>query len=254
MTEPLVLCDTKNDAIAHIILNRPDKRNALNISLLEVLAAAIDAVQSDPNNRVIILSGNGPVFCAGLDLKEASNPTKAQESLKLVAKVLNMLYRSPLPTIAAVHGAAIAGGAGLMSACDLSVAAEGTLFGYPEVRRGLAAGLVMNFLMRQVGGRHARELLLTGEDINVDHALTIGLVNRVVAGPLLLEEALQLASTLLLGAPGALAHTKQLIDATHTRTAADAVTEALAYHLEACASDEAQEGMSAFLEKRQATW
>src|SRR5262249_31950994 len=159
-----------------------------------------------------------------------------------------------LVTIAAVHGAAVAGGAGIMSACDFVVAAERTKIGYPEVRRGLVAGLVMTFLRRQIGERNMRDLLLGSKLIYAERAREIGLVNRVVAQDDLMTEGLKFAESVLQGAPGAVAQTKQLIDELWWRSVKDDVDLALKYHMQARESDEAREGIAAFNEKRKPKW
>src|SRR5438876_6909589 len=150
----------------------------------------------------------------------------------MVANTLIAISQTHLVTIAAVHGAAVAGGAGIMSACDFVVAAERTKIGYPEVRRGLVAGLVMTFLRRQVGERNMRELLLGSELIEAEHAKEIGLVNRVVTQDQLMSEALKLAESALRGAPGALCQTKRLIDDLWWRSVKQDVDLALKYHME----------------------
>jgi methylglutaconyl-CoA hydratase len=159
-----------------------------------------------------------------------------------------------LITIAAVHGAAVAGGAGIMSACDFVVAAVRTKIGYPEVRRGLVAGLVMTFLRRQIGERNMRELLLGSELIDAERAREIGLLNRVAAQDNLMSEALNFAESVLQGAPGAVTQTKRLIDELWWRSVKQDVKLALKYHLEARESDEAREGIAAFNEKRKPNW
>src|SRR5205807_2043321 len=181
------------------------RRNSLTLELLKELTAAVNAAAKDSNERVLILRGAGAAFCTGLDLKEAADQRKAHQTAELVAKTLVTLAETRLVTIAAVHGAAVAGGAGIMSACDFVVAAEKTKIGYPEVRRGLVAGLVMTFLRRQVGERNMRELLLGSELIEAEPAREIGLVNRVVANADLMTEAQKFAQSVLQGAPGALA-------------------------------------------------
>ena len=155
-----------------------------------------------PQQRVIILRGAGAAFCTGLDLKEAADQTNAHATAEMVANTLVAISQTRLITIAAVHGAAVAGGAGIMSACDFVVAAQGTKIGYPEVRRGLVAGLVMTFLRRQVGERNTRELLLGSELIDADRAHEIGLVNRVVVKADLMNEAQKFAQSVLQGAAG----------------------------------------------------
>src|ERR1700676_2100497 len=178
---PVVLVEKQSPRITVVTLNRPERRNALTIELLTELTAAINVTAADEQQRVLILRGAGQAFCTGLDLKEAADDGKAHATAEMVAKTLTALSQTRLITIAAVHGAAVAGGAGIMSACDFVVAAEKTKIGYPEVRRGLVAGLVMTFLRRQIGERDMRELVLGGELIDAHRAREIGLVNRVVA-------------------------------------------------------------------------
>src|SRR5205085_7885173 len=143
---PVVLVEKQTPKITLITLNRPERRNALTIELLTELIAAIEGAAADPEQRVLILRGAGAAFCTGLDLNEAAEVAKAHASAEMVAKTLVTLGQTRLITIAIVQGAAVAGGAGIMSACDFVIAAEGTKIGYPEVRRGLVAGLVMTFL------------------------------------------------------------------------------------------------------------
>ena len=251
---PVVLVEKQTPQIRAIVLNRPERRNALTLELLNELNAAIKVASEQPQERVLILRGAGAAFCTGLDLKEAADQTKAHSTAEMVAKTLITLSQTRLITIAAVHGAAVAGGAGIMSACDFVIAAEGTKIGYPEVRRGLVAGLVMTFLRRQVGERNMRELLLGSELIDANRAKEIGLVNRVVARNDLINEAQKVADSVLQGAPGALARTKRLIDELWWRSVKDDVDLALKYHLQARKSSEAREGIAAFNEKRKPNW
>src|SRR5437588_10616226 len=177
---PVVLVEKKGSHLTILTLNRPERRNALSLQLLSELVSAIKMTSDEPHERILILRGAGAAFCTGLDLKEAADQTKAQDTADLVAQTLITLSQSRLVTIAAVHGAAVAGGVGLMSACDYVVAAEKTKIGYPEVRRGLVAGLVMTFLRRQLLERDIRELLLGSDLIDAERALETGLVNLVV--------------------------------------------------------------------------
>src|SRR6267143_1950926 len=209
---PVVLVEKQTPQITLITLNRPERRNALTIELLTELTAAIEKAAADEIQRVLILRGAGGAFCTGLDLNEAAEMLKAHASAEMVAKTLVTLSQTRLITIAVVHGAAVAGGAGLMSACDFVIAAERTKIGYPETRRGLVAGLVMPFLRRQVGERNMRELLLGSELIDAKRAREMGLVNQVVAQGDLMTKAQKFADSVLQGAPGALAQTKKLIE------------------------------------------
>src|SRR3954469_14677698 len=166
---PVVLVEKRSAHLTVVTLNRPERRNALSLQMLTELISAIKMASDQANERVLILRGAGVAFCTGLDLKEAADQRKAHATAEMVAKTLITLAETRLVTIAAVHGAAVAGGAGIMSACDFVVAAEKTKIGYPEVRRGLVAGLVMTFLRRQVGERNLRELVLGGELIEAKH-------------------------------------------------------------------------------------
>jgi methylglutaconyl-CoA hydratase len=251
---PVVLIEKQTPQITVVTLNRPERRNALTIELLTQLCAAIKITSEQPDERVIILRGAGAAFCTGLDLKEAADHTKAHATAEMVANTLIAIGQTRLITIAAVHGAAVAGGAGIMSACDYVVAAQRTKIGYPEVRRGLVAGLVMTFLRPQVGERNMRELLFGSELIEAERAKEIGLVNRVVARDDVMGEAQKFAESVLQGAPGALTQTKRLIEELWWRSVKEDVDLALKYHLQARESDEAREGIAAFNEKRKAKW
>ena len=251
---PVVLIEKPAPQITVVTLNRPERRNALTIELLTELMSAIKFVSDEPRERVLILRGAGAAFCTGLDLKEAADSKKSHATAELVAKTLVTLSQTRLITIAAVHGAAVAGGAGIMSACDFVVAAERTKIGYPEVRRGLVAGLVMTFLRRQIGERRMRELLLGSELIDAERAKEIGLVNCVVARDAVMHEAQKFADSVLQGAPGALVQTKRLIEELWGRSVQEDVDLALKYHLQARESSEAREGIAAFNEKRKPNW
>jgi methylglutaconyl-CoA hydratase len=251
---PVVLVEKQSPRVTIVTLNRPERRNALTIELLTELTAAIDLAARDEEQRVLILRGAGQAFCTGLDLKEAADDKKAHATAEMVAKTLIALSETRLITIAAVHGAAVAGGAGIMSACDFVVAAERTKIGYPEVRRGLVAGLVMTFLRRQVRERELRELLLGSELIDAARAREIGLVNCVVARDQVMNEAQKFADSVLQGAPGALEQTKKLIEELWSSSVKEDVDLALKHHLQARESDEAREGIAAFNEKRPPKW
>jgi methylglutaconyl-CoA hydratase len=251
---PVVLVEKQSPRVTIVTLNRPERRNALTIELLTELTAAINVTAADEQQRVLILRGAGQAFCTGLDLKEAADEKKAHATAELVAKTLVALSQTRLITVAAVHGAAVAGGAGLMSACDFVVAAARTKIGYPEVRRGLVAGLVMTFLRRQVREREMRELLLGSELIDAQRAHEIGLVNRVVAPDQVMNEAQKFADSVLQGAPQALAQAKKLVEELWSSSVKEDVDLALKYHMQARDSDEAREGIAAFNEKRPPKW
>ena len=251
---PNVLVEETNPRVTIVTLNRPARRNALTIELLTELTTALETASADPKKRVLILRGAGKAFCAGLDLQETTVVEKAHQSAEMVAKTLLAISQTRLITIAQVHGAAVAGGAGLMSACDFVIAAERTKIGYPETKRGLVAGLVMTFLRRQLRERDIRELLFTGELISAERAREIGLINRVVPPNELGNETDKIVAAVLQNAPGALASTKKLIEELWSSSVKEDVERALRHHMEARESVEAKEGIAAFLEKRSPTW
>jgi methylglutaconyl-CoA hydratase len=251
---PVVLIEKHSPQITILTLNRPERRNALTIELLNELTAAIKVSSDEARERILILRGAGAAFCTGLDLKVAADQSNAHATAEMVARMLTALAETRLVTIAAVHGAAVAGGAGIMSACDYVVAAEGTKIGYPETRRGLVAGLVMTFLRRQLRERDIRELLLGAELIDAQRALNLGLVNRVVPAADVMKEALAFAELVRQGAPNAVAQTKRLIEELWSTPVKVDVDRALKHHMRARESAEAHEGIAAFNEKRRPNW
>ncbi|MDK1021572.1 MAG: enoyl-CoA hydratase/isomerase family protein [Candidatus Hydrogenedentes bacterium] len=254
MSEDLVLVDTSRPHIRLITMNRPDKRNALNIPLLEAFCHAVDEANHDADTRVIVITGAGPVFCAGLDLTEARDTAKSHQSGELVGKALKAIMSSPHTTIAAARGAAIAGGAGFMLACDLSVVADDFRVGFVEVRRGLVAAFVMTFLRRKVGEPKAREMLLLGELMNAEEAKAAGLVNRVVSAERIMGEAFAFAYAALKGAPMAIRRTKKLFDELYHLPVSEHIDHANEFHKDMRTTEEAKEGLAAYAEKRLPKW
>ena len=250
---PVVLVEKQSPQVTLLTLNRPERRNALTIELMSELTTAIENAAADSAQRIVILRGAGKAFCTGLDLVEAVKHDP-HETAEMVAKLLLALAETRLVTIAIVHGAAVAGGAGVMSACDFVVASDHTKFGYPEVRRGLVAGLVMTFLRRQLRERDLRELLLASELITAQRAYEIGLVNRVVPVADLEGEVQKIVASVLQGAPGALANSKRLLEELWSTSVRQDIEVALRHHLDARESAEATEGIAAFNEKRLPNW
>ncbi len=213
----LVLYESRAPA-AVITINRPDKRNALSRALIAALAEAFARAKADDTARCVILTAAGPTFCAGMDLSELRESVEKRTADERVwddaltlARLYDSIYTLPKPVIAAVNGAAVAGGAGLVTVCDLAIAASDAKFGYPEVRRGLVAAMVMPHLLRHVGERIARHLLLTGELIDSAAAVNAGLINESVPIERLIPRAMELAKSLAEGGPFALATTKNLL-------------------------------------------
>jgi methylglutaconyl-CoA hydratase len=258
MSDELVLYERRPPA-AVLTLNRPDRRNALSRPLIAALADAFGRAADDAAVRCVVLTGAGSSFCAGMDLAELQESLSAQEeespvwqdALRL-ATLYERVYASPKPTIAAVNGPAVAGGAGLVSVCDLAVAAPEAKFGYPEVRRGLVAAMVMTHLLRHVGERTARYLLLSGELIGAEEALRAGLVNAVTPAGRLLETALGWARSLAEGGPNALARTKDLLHRFSRQ--AVGMEEAARASAAPRLTEECRQGLEAFFARRPAPW
>jgi methylglutaconyl-CoA hydratase len=250
----------RQDGVAILTINRPERRNALNRELVHELTEATRQAIDDAEVRSIILTGNGPAFCAGMDLAELAatldQPDEAERvhhDAQRLSDLYDLLYTAPKPTIAAVNGAAVAGGAGLMTVCDLALAVPQARFGYPEVKRGLVAAMVMPHLLRHVGQRAARELLLRGHLIDAAEAKRLGLINEVVSQEELLPTALRWCRELAEAGPQALAVTKLLLfqmdepsRSLRQQTARESAEARL--HIEA------KEGLKAFLQKQPAPW
>lgn len=249
MTAKLVLVEHIEE-VSRITLNRPDRRNALNIALLEELCQTIHDVGKMPSQHIMIITGAGPLFCAGMDLVEASEPDNLNPLVNLIAKALTSIYTSPLLTIAAVNGGAIAGGAGLMSACDFALATSDAKIGYPEIRHGLVAALVSTILVRQVSWRTVRELLLLGELIDAEKALEIGLISHIVAPEELQSKALELAKKAAKNAPDAVSETKRLLAALEPHSFNDHLRMAIGVHRKARLSSSASKGIAKFLNRK----
>jgi methylglutaconyl-CoA hydratase len=254
LSERLLLIDRLRPGVVELVLNRPDRRNALTVALMGELVAAVERLQTDQANRILILRGAGSVFCAGLDLVEASDPTLAEAGAEAVGRVLQSLVETPLITIAVAHGVAAAGGAGLLAACDFAVASEGLKIIFPEVRRGLVPALVATILRKKLKDADLRELFLLAEPIDTARARSMGLLSRVVAEGMERAEADLLADLILLGGPQAVRNTKVLLADLSAAPESEAVRIALDYHIQAKVNPEAREGLAAFLEKRQPNW
>jgi methylglutaconyl-CoA hydratase len=246
---------------AVITLNSPQTRNALSMSMVDAIMAALRRAEDDNRVRALILTGADPSFSGGMDLKElrrALDGMKFDESGGALwadafrgEQLIDRLYRFSKPTIAAVNGAAAAAGAALISACDMAVAVPEARIGYPELRRGIQAGMVLIHLMRLIGERHARFLVLTGELITADQAKEMGLINAVVPRGELMATAMKWAASVAMNAPKAETITKALLE----KFSAQAVSMQMAEYKEAPhLTDECRAGLEAFFEKRPAPW
>jgi enoyl-CoA hydratase/carnithine racemase len=210
-----VLLTEDHGPVRLLTLNRPEKRNATNNALTETLLDTLRTADADDAVRCVVLTGAGPAFCAGADLTEFKDLTPANQSLvdrraELTMSLHQVFSRMTTPVVTAVNGAAMGGGAGLALAGDIALMAESARIGYPEVRHGIVAAVVMPNLVRQVGRKAAFELLATGEPIDARRALALGMVNRVVPDGELLAAALDLAGRLAAVSRPAMAATKAL--------------------------------------------
>jgi len=244
--------------IATITLNRPDKRNAISYELIENLLAALDEV-ANSSALVLVLTGAGKAFCSGMDLEDLKalvgrSPEQSLKDSEIMARVFRTLYDFPRPTIAAVNGAAIAGGCGLATLCDFTLAVPDAKFGYTEVRIGFVPAIVSTFLLRQVGEKHARDLLLTGRMVGAEEAHRIGLINEIVSEENLIPRARELASQVMENSPVSLVCTKRLLS-DHARLELDAqIRSAVQENAAIRATRDFHEGISSFLEKRKPRW
>jgi methylglutaconyl-CoA hydratase len=244
--------------VATITLNRPEKRNAVSFALVEELLGALDEIEQSPA-QVVILTGAGKAFCAGLDLDELqtlmgkTHDENVQDSSRM-GRTFRRIYDFPLPTIAAVNGAAIAGGTGFATMCDFTLAVPEAKFGYTEVRIGFVPAIVSSMLVWQVGHKIARDLLMTGRLFDAAEAHRYGLVNEVVAPARLMERARELATILMENSPSSVRATKRLINGFIAGQLDQQIAEAVEDNARIRTTADFREGISSFLEKRKPRW
>jgi methylglutaconyl-CoA hydratase len=249
---------TVDASTATIALNRPDKRNAISYELIDDLIRALGEVNNSPA-RVLILTGAGKAFSSGMDLDNLKSligrsPEQNLEDSRTMVGLFRSLYEFPKPTIAAVNGPAIAGGTGLALLCDFTLAVPEAKFGYTEVRIGFVPAIVATFLLRQVGEKTARDLLLTGRIFDAAEALKMGLVSEIVLPEKLLDRARELAAQLADNSPLSLFQTKRLLT-NHARAELDSQIEAaIRENAGIRQSADFREGIESFLEKRKPNW
>jgi methylglutaconyl-CoA hydratase len=248
---------TKNN-ITTITLNRPEKRNALSVQLVEEMMAAFDEIERSPT-QVVILTGTGKAFCAGMDLDglksliDKTHDENVHDSER-AAKLFRRVYDFPLPTIAAVNGAAIAGGTAMATMCDFTLAVPSAKFGYTEVRIGFVPAIVSSFLVWQVGHKIARDLLLSGRTFDADDAYRFGLVNEVIDPDRLMFRATELATELMQNSPSSMRVTKKLINGFIGKTLDQQIGDAIQDNAGIRTTQDFREGISSFLEKRKPKW
>ena len=254
--ETLTLAE--QDQIALLTFKRPDKRNAISRQLIQETLLALDQVQRG-SARVLMLTGAGSAFCSGMDLEELKAITtrsaaQNREDSETMARLFRSIHEFPRPTIAAVNGPAIAGGCGLATLCDFTIASSEAKFGYTEVRIGFVPAIVSAWLVRQVGDKTARDLLLTGKIISAEEAWRIGLVTEVVEPARLVERAREIAMQLIKNSPASLAATKRLLNSYSERDLNRQLTAAVKANAAIRTTDDFREGINSFLEKRKPDW
>lgn len=249
---PLVRIE-RDGPVATITLDSPANRNALSARLRRDLLAHLDTAIADPAVRVIVLTHTGPVFCAGMDLKESAGAAAGDQGVNELPRILETIWCSPTPVVARLAGPARAGGIGIVAACDLAVTVDSATFAFSEVRIGVIPAVISAVVLPRLEPRAAHELFLTGDTVDAARAARIGLVNRSVPATALDAEVDRFVQSLLRGAPGALDGTKRLLRRPRGDLRGDlaALTTISAGYF---AGPEAQEGMAAFREKRLPSW
>ena len=246
------------EQVATVTFNRPDKRNAITTQMIAELQDVLDSIEKT-QTRVVILTGSGKAFCAGIDLDMLRNiakqsPGENQDDSRRIAKMFRKIWSFSRPMIAAVNGHALAGGCGIATLCDFTLAVPEAKFGYTEVKIGFLPAIVSVFLTRQIGEKRARDLLLTGRLIEASEAREMGLVNEIVAQENLMARANELAETILAASPSSITRAKHLlISAAAAGVDADLERAVLESARVRCTPD-FKEGLAAFLEKRKPMW
>jgi methylglutaconyl-CoA hydratase len=235
-----------------VTLDSPGSRNALSGALLAQLRAALTGALDDPGCRVIVLTGTGPAFCAGADLKESrTSPAAAPE---LFPEILQLIWGGSKPVICRVNGSARAGGIGLIAACDIAVASQSATFAFSEVRIGATPAIIAVPCLRRMSPRAAAEYFLTGEAFDAQRAVEIGLLTTAVPKIQLDEEVARYVDLLLRGAPGALAATKEVLREAGSMPVASGLARMAELSAARFASEECRQGMAAFAGKREPDW
>lgn len=240
--------------IATITLDSPHNRNALSAQLRSELRDAVRASISDDAVRVVALAHTGTVFCAGMDLKESKQESAEKQGINEVPELLEMIWNSPKPVVAKLAGPARAGGIGLVAACDIAVAVDSATFAFTEVRIGVVPAVISVTVLPRLHARQAHELFLTGETFDARRAVDIGLLNSAVDANDLDAEVARYTDMLALGAPGALAATKEMLRKPRPSDMGTDFAEMLTLSAEHFAGAEGQEGIRAFAEKRHPSW
>ena len=246
------------DGIATITLNRPEKRNALSAAMMAELQTALDEIERS-HARVGIVTGAGKAFCSGMDLEMLAaiaqqSPAENQEDSRRMAKMFRRIWSFPRPLIAAVNGAAYAGGCGIATLCDFTLAAPEARFGYTEVKIGFLPAIVSVFLTRQIGEKRSRDLLLTGRIFEPAEAKEFGLVSEIVPAERLLDRSRELAATLIDASPSSLSRAKRLLISSEVAGVDHDLERAILENARIRCTPDFKEGLASFLEKRKPVW
>src|SRR5215470_1690695 len=250
---------TRDDAVLRITLSRPEVRNAFDDVLVAELTTSFHDDEADKMERVVVLAGEGSVFCAGADvawMRRAGSysPSENEADAERMARMLRTIDICPHPVIALVQGAAIGGGVGLLAAADIAIAAEGAVFSLAEVKLGILPSVISPYVLRAVGPRIARDLFLTGDRFDAREAHRIGLVHQVVPAGGLEEAGKKKVASLLAAGPEAVGVAKRLIEQVAGKNPEEVMPLTVKTIAERRASEEAREGLTAFLEKRPPSW
>ncbi len=244
--------------VATITLNRPEKRNAISTVMIAELQTALDEIEKS-HVRVAILTGAGKAFCSGMDLEMLAamaqqSPSENQEDSRRLAKLFRRIWSFPRPLIAAVNGAALAGGCGIAMLCDFTLAVPEAKFGYTEVKIGFLPAIVSVFLIRQIGEKKTRDLLLTGRIIEAAEAKEMGLINEIVPAEKLLARSNELAEVLISSSPASLSRAKRLMTSAAAATVDADLERAVLENARIRCTPDFKEGLASFLEKRKPVW
>ena len=244
--------------LATLTLNRPEKRNAISTAMISELQSALEDIEKS-RARVAILTGSGKAFSAGMDLEMLAaiaqqSPAENQEDSRRMAKMFRRIWSFPKPLIAAVNGAALAGGCGIATLCDFTLAVPEAKFGYTEVKIGFLPAIVSVFLTRQIGEKRTRDLLLTGRIVEPAEAKQMGLINEIVAPEELMERAKQLADVLIAASPGSLTRAKRLLTSAAAAGLDADLERAVLENARIRSTPDFKEGLASFLEKRKPVW
>ncbi|MHB8503546.1 MAG: enoyl-CoA hydratase/isomerase family protein [Candidatus Acidiferrales bacterium] len=244
--------------LATLTFNRPEKRNAISGRMISEIQSALDAVEST-RTRVAIITGAGKCFCAGMDLEmlaavATQSATDNMDDSRRLAKMFRRIWSFSKPLIAAVNGSALAGGCGIATLCDFTIAVPEAKFGYTEVRIGFLPAIVSVFLTRQIGDKHARDLLLTGRLVDAAEARALGLITEIVPREHLMERAHELADVLISASPVSLTRAKRLLTSAAAASVDADLERAILENARIRCTADFKEGLASFLEKRKPVW